>query len=415
MAKKQEDVQAFPENYAQVRAKIIDGTVSQQELSNLYDHYAAIKGFTQKANGIGSLIDDLHKNEPKITADNYHDLASKLVEVEKAKVMEAVPVNEAEPDKELTNKSRRTAEFFRNTSLSKLVVLDESKRNNFCRDIYEDIAAGQNDVAKQKLSALEVPSFLKDHYSSIKEFYKENGKEIGAARNMVFHIISTSITSFAEEASRSTGGNERNDVPKAAKGLLEEVYGRGNDPKLQPLMDKISGKGGPAAPKMGVEKTGEPIISEQPQPQKKVIFDLPKNTIHEGPSHESPSTPSSKAESVEKPQKKGFVEWFVEKVKNLLGKKDNSMPVEKTTGATQEQNVPSTRKRGAEVVERPELVGPALKPRELQPVRKRANAMDKARAEEIGKIAKSTQPKPKLEGQKQQAKQRVQDSGMARK
>ncbi|MBN8512563.1 MAG: hypothetical protein J0L79_06030 [Rickettsiales bacterium] len=203
MAKKQEDAQAFPENYAQVRAKIIDGTVTQQELSTLYDHY-----------------------------------------------------------------------------------------------------------------------------SSIKEFYKENGKEIGAARNMIFHIVSTSITSFAEEASRRTGGNERNDVPKAAKVLLEEVYGRGNDPKLQPLIDQIPNKG-----------------------------------------------------------------------------------VEKTTGSNQEQNVPSARKRGEEVVERPELVGPALKPRELQPTRKRANAMDKANAEEIGKIAKSTKPKP-LEGQKQKAKHKSQDSGL---
>ncbi len=403
MAKKQEDAQAFPENYAQVRAKIIDGTVTQQELSTLYDHYAAISGFTQKAQGIGNLINDLHNNEPKITAEKYHDLASKLVEVEKAKVMEAVPVNEKEPDKELANKSKRTAEFFRNTSLSKLVVLDESKRNNFCRDVYEDIAAGRTKAAKEKLISLEVPDFLKDHYSSIKEFYKENGKEIGAARNMVFHIVSTSITSFAEEASRRTGGNERNDVPKAAKVLLEEVYGRGNDPKLQPLIDQI--------PNKGVEKTGESVISKTPQPKKKVTFDLSKNTIHEDPSHKPPSKMSTEAEAVEKPQKKGLIEWFVEKVKNLLGKKDNSVPIEKTTGSNQEQNVPSARKRGEEVVERPELVGPALKPRELQPTRKRANAMDKANAEEIGKIAKSTKPKP-LEGQKQKAKHKSQDSGL---
>lgn len=407
MAKKQEDVPAFPENYAQVRAKIINGTVTQQELSTLYDHYAAINGFAQKAKGINSLIDDLHNNEPKITAEKYHDLASKLVEVEKEKVMAAFPVNE-NSEKERDNKSKRTAEFFRNTSLAKLVVLDESKRNNFCRDVYEDIAAGRNGAAKEKLSNLEVPDFLKDHYSSIKEFYKENGKENGAARNMVFHIISTSIASFAEENGRS------GDVPKTTKGLIEEVYGKGvNDPKLQPLIDQIPGKGEAVVSKVGVEKTGEPVISEPPQPKKKVTFDLSKNTVHESPGHEPTSKSSAKAESVKKPQKKGFIEWLVEKVKNLLGKKDNSVSVEKTTGSGQEQNVPSTRKRGEEVVARPELVGPALKPRELQPTRKRANAMDRAKAEEIGRVTKSTKPKPKLEGQKQKVTQ--QDSRMARK
>lgn len=349
MAKKQEEAQVLPENYAQVRAKIIDGTVTQQELSQLYDHYAAIKGFAQKAEGITGLIDDLHKNEPKITTEKYHDLASKLVEVEKAKVMEAVPVNKEEPDKELANKSKRTAEFFRNTSLAKLVVLDESKRNNFCRDICEDIVKGKNAAAKEKLSSLEIPDFLKDHYSSIKEFYKENGKEVGAARNMVFHIISTSITSFAEEVSKRTGGNERNDVPKTAKVLLEEVYGRGNDPKLQPLIDQIPDKGGPVSSKgatVEVERSSQVapaegnVVTTVEPPKKKVTFDLSKNEVREIPSREEQrsqekpqSTAPAKAESVEKPQKKGFIEWFVEKVQNLFAKKEVT-PVEKTAAVS---------------------------------------------------------------------------------
>ncbi len=394
MAKKQEEAQAFPKNYAQVRAKIIDGTVTQQELSQLYDHYAAIKGFTPKAEGITGLIDDLHKNEPKITTEKYHDLASKLVEVEKAKVMEAIPVNQENPSKELENRSKRTAEFFRNTSLAKLVVLDESKRNNFCRDICEDIVKGRNGAAKEKLSNLEVPAFLKDHYSSIKEFYKENGKEIGAARNMVFHIISTSITSFAEEVSKRTGGNERNDVPKTAKVLLEEVYGRGNDPKLQPLIDQIPDKGGQVSSKgatVEVERSSQVaqsegnVVTTVESPKKKVTFDLSKNEVREIPSREEQgsqekpqSTAPAKAESVEKPQKKGLIEWFVEKVKNLLGKKDNAIPTEKTTSTSQAQNIPDARKRGEEVVERTALEGATLKPKELQPARKRANAMDKA-------------------------------------
>lgn len=72
--------------------------------------------------------------------------------------------------------------------------------------------------------------------------------------------------------------------------------------------------------------------------------------------------------------------------------------------------MPTARKRTEEVFERPELVGPALKPKELQQGRKRANAMVKAKAEEIGEATKKAKPpRLKLEGPRPKTKESSQE------
>lgn len=334
MAKKQAETQSLPENYAQVRAKIIDGTVSQEELSKLYDHYAAIKPAGTRAKEIQELIDDLHNSKPKISTEKYHDFASKLVEVEKEKLMTRFPKSDDNPELENQFKKSRCAEYFRNTSLAKNVVLDESMRAGVGQDIYQDLAKGRDKSAQLKLESLKVPDFLQNHYSSIKQFYKENGNELGAAKNLSFHIVSTAVSTYALQA---------------------------NKPKIVSKMGQVNEA---VTPKDNVEKTAKALqgIIDQIPDEKKPL--------------NSP------------PQKKGFIEWCVKKVKNLLGKKDNVIPTEKTTSTSHRQNVQTARVRGEEVAERPELVGPELKPKELQPIRKRADAMDRSRAEEIGKVAK---------------------------
>ncbi len=222
MSKQSENplVLSLPEMYKQLRAKIIDGSISPEETKQLYSEFAKITPAEARAKGIKAMNKDLHT---EISSEKFHSFASKLVEVEKQIVTEANPIKDTDlPEQRKAVMQKRCAEYMRNTSLAKNVVLYECTKNGFAKNISESLLKGDEKGTKKHLANLKIPDYLQEHYSSITQFYKENGNEKGAMTNLVFHVINTSVTQYGKATIQP--GPEYNNFVKSLNAVSKKVY-----------------------------------------------------------------------------------------------------------------------------------------------------------------------------------------------
>ncbi len=206
--------------YAQLKGKIMDGSISLEETKQLYKEFAKITPAEARAKGIEAMNKDLHT---AISSEKFHSFAVKLVEVEKQIVTEAHPIKDTDsPEQRKAGMQKRCAEYMRNTSLTKNVVLYECTKNEFAKEISESLLKGDKEGTKKNLSNLKIPDYLQEHYSSIAQFYKENGNEKGAMTNLVFHVINTSVTQYGKATIQP--GPEYNNFVKSLDVVSKEVY-----------------------------------------------------------------------------------------------------------------------------------------------------------------------------------------------
>jgi hypothetical protein len=221
----------LPDMYTQLRGKIIDGSISLEETNQLYNEFAKITPAEARAKVIEAMNKDLHT---EISSEKFHSFASKLVEVEKQIVTEAHPIKDTDsPEQRKAGMQKRCAEYMRNTSLTKNVVLYECTKNEFAKEISESLLKGDKEGTKKHLANLKIPDYLQEHYSSITQFYKENGNEKGAMTNLVFHIISTSVTQYGKAT--IPPGPEYNNFVKSLDTVSKEVY----SPKIPGSYNKL--------------------------------------------------------------------------------------------------------------------------------------------------------------------------------
>ena len=206
--------------YAQLKGKIMDGSISLEETKQLYNEFNKITPAQDGAKAIEAINKDLHQ---EISSEKFHSFASKLVEVEKQIVTEANPIKDtASPEQRKAGMQKRCAEYIRNTSLAKNVVLYECTKNGFAKDISESLLKGDKEGTKKHLANLKIPDYLQEHYSSITQFYKENGNEKGAMTNLVFHVVNTSVTQYGKATIQP--GPEYNNFVISLNAVSKEVY-----------------------------------------------------------------------------------------------------------------------------------------------------------------------------------------------
>ena len=177
MSKQSENapVPSLPDRYTELPGKIMDGSISLEETKQLYNEFAKLTPAETRAKVIEAMNKNLHS---EISSEKFHSFASKLVEVEKQIVTEAHPIKDTDsPEKRKAGMQKRCAEYMRNTSLAKNVVLYECTKNGFAKDISESLLKGDKEGTKKHLANLKIPDYLQEHYSSITQFYKENGNE----------------------------------------------------------------------------------------------------------------------------------------------------------------------------------------------------------------------------------------------
>ena len=173
----------------------------------------------------------------------------------------------------------------RNTSLAKNAMLHECTKNGLGHDIYKDLKENNIEAATKKFQEFNVPDYLQDHYSTIGEFYKENGNTQGAATNLTFHALTTSINEYAKV---ELTGNERNNIIRTSGKTCKSVYSPSIEGSRDRLMDQIPG------------------------PDESVTVDFSNIT----PPDLKPSTPS--VEEVTPPEKKPKTTNIGEKIANAF-------------------------------------------------------------------------------------------------
>lgn len=225
----------FNSSYEGLKTKILDGSITVEETRELYQVCNNIKGASVKDGAIRDIIEDLEKSG--ITSEKYHDFVSKLVEVETQIVSEQFPVNDQQDlQKQTKAMKQRCAEYMRNTSLAKVSMLHECTKNGLGHDIYKDLKVNNTEAATKKLQDFEVPDYLQDHYSTIKEFYRENNNEMGATTNLTFHSLTTSINEYAKI---ELEGAERNNIIRTSGKTCKTVYSPSIPGSRDRLLDQI--------------------------------------------------------------------------------------------------------------------------------------------------------------------------------
>ena len=274
----------FQNPYDALKSKILDGSISVEETRQLYDACNTIVGDSDKRIAISGVIEDLENSG--ITHEKYHDFVSNLVEVEKQVVTEKFPVDPTQPvQQQEADMKKRCAEYMRNTSLAKNAMLHECTKNGLGHDIYKDLKENNIEAATKKFQEFNVPDYLQDHYSTIGEFYKENGNAQGAATNLTFHALTTSINEYAKV---ELTGNERNNIIRTSGKTCKSVYSPSIEGSRDRLMDQIPG------------------------PDESVTVDFSNIT----PPDLKPSTPS--VEEVTPPEKKPKTTNIGEKIANAF-------------------------------------------------------------------------------------------------
>ncbi|MEM6338902.1 MAG: hypothetical protein AAF673_03120, partial [Pseudomonadota bacterium] len=221
-----------------LKSKILDGSISIEETRQLYDACKTVGNDKEKRIAIGGVIEDLENSG--ITHEKYHDFNSKLVKVEAQVVSENPRIDPSQPEtKQKDAMKKRCAEYMRNTSLAKNVMLHECTKNGLGYDIYKDLKENNIEAATKKFQEFNVPDYLQDHYSTIGEFYKENGNAQGAATNLAFHALTTSINEYAKI---ELTGNERNNIIRTSGKTYKSVYDPTIEGSRDRLMDQIPGK-----------------------------------------------------------------------------------------------------------------------------------------------------------------------------
>jgi len=158
----------------------------------------------------------------------------------------------------------------RNTSLAKNVMLYECTKNKFAKNISDSLIKGKPEEAKQRLSDLKIPDFLKEHYLSITKFYKENGNEAGAMTNLTFHSILTSVSQYGKSSIKDDPkGIKEAELLTSVNTAIKSVY----SPKI-PWSDNSLGEQIPGYTQVPVqvEVSAKPIemaLSQGSEPVKK--------------------------------------------------------------------------------------------------------------------------------------------------
>ena len=303
-------VPVLPKMYAQLKEKIIDGSISLQETTELYKEFGKISPAQARAEAIEAMSKDLHTKE--ISGKNFHSFASKLVEVEKQIVTEAHPIKETDsPEKRQAGMKKRCAEYMRNTSLAKNVMLYECTKNGFAKDVSESLVKGDKEGAKQKLAGLKIPDYLQEHYSSITQFYKENGNEKGAMTNLVFHSVITSASHYGK-ASIDPKSAEYLDFVKSLDVVSKSVYSTKIPGSYNSLGAQIPGYTLETTSAQQVEVSAKPIETAVPQVKEPVAKKV-------SPVVEEKSKPTFMEKVA------SAISTFVDKIKELVGLKEKSV------------------------------------------------------------------------------------------
>jgi hypothetical protein len=297
-----------PDMYTQLRGKIIDGSISLEETKQLYKEFAKISPDKARAEAIEIMNKDLH---PEISSDKFHSFAYKLVEVEKQIVTEAFPKKDTDsPEQRKAVTQKRCNEYMRNTSLAKNVVLYECTKNEFVKDISESLIKGNKEVAKEQLVGLKIPDYLQEHYSSITEFYKENGNEKGAMTNLVFHVVTTAASHYGKSSLDPVSVEYLNFV-KSLNVVTKSVYSPKIPGSYNPLGAQIPGYTPEAVP-VQVEVSAKPIETAVPQVTEPVAKgELP--------------APEGKSKPTFMERVGSAISTFVDKIKELVGVKEKSV------------------------------------------------------------------------------------------
>lgn len=233
----QETTNKFQTAYEELKSKILDGSISVEETKQLYAACKTINGDANKRVAIAGVIEDLENSG--ITHEKYHDFVSKLVKVEAQIVAEKFPIDPTQPENEQqADMKKRCAQYMRNTSLAKNAMLHECTKNGLGHDIYKDLKANNIEAATKKFQEFNVPDYLQDHYSTIAEFYKENGNAQGAATNLTFHALTTSINEYAKV---ELTGNDVNNIIRTSGKTCKSVYSPTIEGSRDRLMDQIPG------------------------------------------------------------------------------------------------------------------------------------------------------------------------------
>ena len=233
----QESPNEFETAYEGLKSKILDGSISIEETRQLYDSCKTVGGNADKRVAISGVIEDLENTG--ITDEKYHDFVSKLVKVETQVIAERFPIDPTQPEQEQkADMNKRCAQYMRNTSLAKNAMLHECTKNGLGHDIYKDLKENNIEAATKKFQEFSVPDYLQDHYSTIGEFYKENGNAQGAATNLTFHSLTTSINEYTKV---ELTGNDLNNIIRTSGKTCKSVYSPSIPGSRDQLMDQIPG------------------------------------------------------------------------------------------------------------------------------------------------------------------------------
>jgi hypothetical protein len=247
MSKQQEQSpKILGEEYLKLKDKIVNGTVTKEEVEKLHADFNAydkkdgkdIPRYQNKSTVIKDSMEDLGKSG--IFKENMHKFVGQLFEIETK-----IEIDKINLGKQSTGVMRE------NSSVLKPALTVECVQNGFARDIFEAVKNDTPKAAIEKMVNIEVPPFLQNHFSKMQEAYSLQKKEGGpgvktqenvdkyknaAASTLGFNAISNVVTSYI---ANEIGGDRR--VIDKYNDLSLSVYKPKDPSSLISLNAKISG------------------------------------------------------------------------------------------------------------------------------------------------------------------------------
>lgn len=207
---------ALPEKYTELRSKIVDGSIAKTEAQELYDAFQKITPGENRATAVKKLCDDVYKDAGP---DKFHTFVKQLAEVEKDVLNKQYPIPEkATPERTKQIQNAKGAEFYRNTSLARNVMVYECVQEGLGKGTYEALKVDNLKEAASTLNEIQIPDKVKDTYKIVNDFFKENKIERGAAINLTFHALYGTIRQYSSNEGNDIGRNS--DEQKVIEGKL---------------------------------------------------------------------------------------------------------------------------------------------------------------------------------------------------